>query len=466
MLATYTKQSGIAVPSEMFTDTLRAALTTRNEEKERARRMNLWGWQKMPDEVGWYRTSSCGGYRVPHGLRFRIDTPERVAGFGHRIEDKVVDERFEMPDFMGALYEPQHEAMTALLVHNVGLVHAPTGAGKGVMIPWLVSTLRKKSIVVVPNVQLLNEMTDRFVALLGIVPTRVGGTTKKPQRDAADPRVTVATIQSAVKMSPKELSSFGLAVFDECDKAVTTDDRTNLLWNLRPTYMYGFTGTVSLNHMDPKVLRMWFGPVTKMTSHNFTPTCYRVHTPFRTYKDLSAEKDFTELNTDLLNDPERDRIIADVVARSVKLCETKKGIVLTNRVEHAQRLADLIEKEGVKAFVIVGEDSAEERQAAKDAVASNKDPVVLVGSTQIVGRGFDLPPLQMAYVCYPNRFDANVVQMVGRVLRKFPGKTYAKVYDFVDTRVKILLSQANGRLRAMKKEYGPTFKHHEITSYL
>lgn len=451
-------KDGIILNKDFFTP-YEGSFTVKNKMKERSRRMGLWGWQKMPDKLKHFKVTA-GGVRVPPGCAHTKDGK----GWLERLDVQQPDWDLSIPDFIGELRVEQKTAMESITANPVGLGHFSTGTGKGVMIPWLVATLKYKTLVVVPTVQLLDEMCGRFHKHLGVYPQKVGGNGMSKKREAESHKsITIITIQSAANRAAQPdwedwLKSFDMVLVDECDKSVTTDDRLNFLWMIKPLRFYGFTGTLSLNNIDPQILKIWYGPVTEMRSYNFSPYCLRVHTQFETSRDIDVEREFTFLNNDLLEDEERNLLIAKTVADDIGSLETKKSLVLTNRVEHARVLAELIGKHGVKTITMLGEDGKDEREEAKKIVEESQEGIVLVGSTAILGRGFDLPALQSVHVCYPNRFDSNVVQYVGRVLRRHPGKTFAKVVDYVDPLVPVLASQAKARLRAMRKEYGPGFQ--------
>jgi superfamily II DNA or RNA helicase len=47
----------------------------------------------------------------------------------------------------------------------------------------------------------------------------------------------------------------------------------------------------------------------------------------------------------------------------------------------------------------------------------------------------------------PVRFGGRVLQYLGRVLRPAPGKSKARVYDYIDVNVGVLVASAKARLR-------------------
>jgi superfamily II DNA or RNA helicase len=77
---------------------------------------------------------------------------------------------------------------------------------------------------------------------------------------------------------------------------------------------------------------------------------------------------------------------------------------------------------------------------------------VIVATGQLVGEGFDCPNLTTLFIATPVRFQGRLLQYLGRVLRPPPGKTRAKVYDYVDVHVGPLVAAARARQRAYRGE--------------
>lgn len=93
--------------------------------------------------------------------------------------------------------------------------------------------------------------------------------------------MVVATIDSAVKMDSDSLKAFGVTLFDEADKYVTTEPRLSFLKSVTSEYQYAFTGTLQLNFIEPKTLKIYYGKVTEFVKLNYVPEIFRVHTDFR-----------------------------------------------------------------------------------------------------------------------------------------------------------------------------------------
>jgi superfamily II DNA or RNA helicase len=147
--------------------------------------------------------------------------------------------------------------------------------------------------------------------------------------------------------------------------------------------------------------------------------------------------------SELAADPERNALImADVLQEA----GSAACLVLSDRKSHCQALAAMLAERGVAAAVLTGDLSARRRQEVVDAVQSG-EVQVLLATGQLVGEGFDCPGLSALFLATPIRFSGRVVQYLGRVLRPAPGKDRARIYDYQDVHVGVLVNAARARAR-------------------
>jgi superfamily II DNA or RNA helicase len=164
-------------------------------------------------------------------------------------------------------------------------------------------------------------------------------------------------------------------------------------------------------------------------------------TRFITSYDASAE--YSRMLSELTEDSERNRLIADTVAS-----DSGSGIslLLSDRKTHCEELQGLLKRRGVYAETLTGDRTPKQR---KDIVERlNKGEIgTLIATGQLIGEGFDCPALSTLYVCTPIKFDGRLIQYIGRVLRPTTDKSKARVIDFVDSKVGVLKAAAKARQR-------------------
>ena len=76
------------------------------------------------------------------------------------------------------------------------------------------------------------------------------------------------------------------------------------------------------------------------------------------------------------------------------------------------------------------EESAQEREALKKAFDEGKHLQTLV-AIRCLDEGVNIPSIKTAFILASSTNPKEYIQRRGRVLRKYPGKTKAVIYDFI-----------------------------------
>jgi superfamily II DNA or RNA helicase len=139
-------------------------------------------------------------------------------------------------------------------------------------------------------------------------------------------------------------------------------------------------------------------------------------------------------------------IVRDV---SHALLENRVPLVLTERKDHLEMLADLLR--GVSRHVIVmrgGMVAKESRTAvAKLSRLAGGGDRVIVAIGRYVGEGFDDARLDTLFLTMPVSWKGTLIQYAGRLHRLHPAKRVVRIYDYVDTHVPMLGRMFEKRLR-------------------
>jgi superfamily II DNA or RNA helicase len=169
-------------------------------------------------------------------------------------------------------------------------------------------------------------------------------------------------------------------------------------------------------------------------------------TDFSPYSDPTTE--YTKMLSELTEDRHRNELIVQDVAR-----EARNGsgicLLLSDRKSHCDILRAVMDKQGIESRLLTGDLATGARKVVVEDLNAGKVKV-LVATGQLIGEGFDCKELSTLFLATPIKFDGRVLQYLGRVLRPAPGKTQARVYDYVDVHVGVLKASAAGR----RKVYG------------
>ena len=125
--------------------------------------------------------------------------------------------------------------------------------------------------------------------------------------------------------------------------------------------------------------------------------------------------------------------------------------MLTDRKKHGEILNALFRfKYKLSSALLTGDLSTNQREEVLTQLREDKLEV-LVATGQLIGEGFDSKNLTTLFLATPIRFRGRVLQYLGRVLRPAPGKEKARVYDYVDVHVGVLVAAAKARQRVYRK---------------
>jgi superfamily II DNA or RNA helicase len=165
-------------------------------------------------------------------------------------------------------------------------------------------------------------------------------------------------------------------------------------------------------------------------------------TEFKPFHDPVSE--YSKMLSELTADDGRNRLIAADVADAVRQGEGV-CLVLTDRKLHAETLNAILRyKYHLSSDLLTGDLAMSQRREVVDRL--NRGEIeVLVATGQLIGEGFDCSNLSTLFLATPIRFSGRVLQYLGRVLRPAPGKTRARVYDYVDVNVDVLTAAARSR---------------------
>jgi len=443
------KLSVTDIPSELKKE-LAEKLTFPNPQWLDNDRMGRWNGN-TPQYLRCYEHVD-GALIIPRGFCRQLITMCRSQGIAYEIDDQ----RRTLPEvnfsFKGTLKDFQGEAVNAILKRDFGTLSAPTGSGKTVMALATIAERRQPALIVVHTKELMNQWIDRIDTFLNIPAKEVGaiGGGKKKIGD----KITVALVQSLYKCADKVAPHIGFLVCDECHhcpsriftEAVTVFDSKYMLglsatpWRRDKLSRLIFWHLGDLVHEVDKSQLVENGDILK------AEVVFR-ETNYSTYLDASEE--YSKMLSELTQDFERNRLIASDVAKEA---DNGSGVclVLSDRKAHCETLREMLaHRFNTPSEFLTGDLSKTQREGVIDRL--NRGRVkVLVSTTQLLSEGFDAKQLSTLFLTTPVKFEGRLIQCVGRVLRPVLGKDKAKVYDYVDSNIGVLMAAAKARRRAYR----------------
>ena len=399
-------------------------------------RMGRWN-RGTPRELKFFRRLPNGGLRIPRGYLRELLTHCRRQAYPYQL----VDRRRTLPKadltFQGKLKDFQKEAVDIMLARDFGTLAAPTGSGKTVMALYMVAQRRQPALIVVHTKDLALQWRDRAATFLGLTAKEIGMIGGGRQR--LGDRLTIALVQSLYKQAKEVSKRIGFIIVDECHRCPSRTF-TEAVNCFDSRYMLGLTATPYRRDQLSRLIFWHLGNIHHEIDQRFLQDQGAVlsaelvvrRTEFQPFFDptLDYSRMLAELTAD---DPRNELIVADVAreaARGQGVC-----LVLSDRKKHCENLQTLLKfRYQTPSVLLTGDLTVAQRQEVIQDILAGKVAVV-VATGQLIGEGFDCGPLTTLFLATPIRFSGRVIQYLGRVLRPAPGKTKARVYDYVDVNV-------------------------------
>jgi superfamily II DNA or RNA helicase len=121
---------------------------------------------------------------------------------------------------------------------------------------------------------------------------------------------------------------------------------------------------------------------------------------------------------------------AELIAKAYGVhAADRQGIVFTPTVATAEHVTETMSGAGFRTEMVSGETPREERRRIYEDFRTGR--VQVLASCMVLTEGFDAPWAEVAVVARPTQSEPLYTQMVGRVLRTWPGKKDALVLDVV-----------------------------------
>lgn len=341
--------------------------------------------------------------------------------------------------FLGTLTTQQQAAVDALMVHDTGVLAATTAFGKTVVAAKLIADRNTNTLVLVHRQQLLDQWVAQLRAFLDIDADRIGvirGGRKRPTGV-----IDVATIQSLVRKGEVSdlVADYGHLVVDECHhlSAVSFEAVARAA---KAKYVLGLSATVTRKDGHHPIIFMQSGPIRYRVDARkqaaARPFSHRVivkKTAFRAERQKpDALGSIQELYGLLTRDEARNEMIFNDILSALEA--GRSPVVITERKDHLQAIADRLMKFAKNVIVLKGGMRAKQREQATEALASVPDSEerLIVATGRYLGEGFDDARLDTLFLTMPISWRGTLAQYAGRLHRLHAAKREVVIYDYVD----------------------------------
>jgi len=349
-------------------------------------------------------------------------------------------------------YDYQEALILTALKEKRGIVKAPTGSGKTLIMAGLVKALAGRKMVLLFNAkQLLTQSYDFLTKTCGMDNIGLCFGEGYIYGD-----IMLCTVQSIEKILDTHLEEAEVLMVDECQEfgnGKTTLAALNAF--PRAVYRFGFTATPPSDSIPKLNLEGSLGPVWSFVntaelveSGKLTkPIIQLIDRPY-TCSGLDEDMSYLEVyETYIVNNELRNNIIKEIVNDIKKQNKKSRILVLTKSLAHGRALENLL---GDNCEFLQGCDSIGERYNAISRFRGCGDTSILIG-TKILQTGVNIEEITHFINVRGMKSEIATIQALGRALRRHDSKDKVFIYDFMD-KEKYLREHSNARKRHYTKE--------------
>jgi len=339
-------------------------------------------------------------------------------------------------------YAGQSKAVRAMIEHEQGRVIAPPGRGKTEIALAFASLCKTRVLVIVHTQDLFKQWIDRAEKVVPDMPVGViqGKTCQVEQLTVA----TAQTLKKHLDDGGKFWRQFGCVIVDEAHHAAA--ETWEWVLNVCPAY-YRFGVTASEKRSDGRqaLVRFNIGPVIyKLKFKSQVPM--RVVPMTTGFHSKWNGQQYTRIVRELVRDPQRNRIIAKIVAHEIQ--EGNSVLVLSRQIVHLELMRDEIllalaqSQKGLtknmSMEIVSGRLPRPKRDKYIEQLRNGSLRCIL--GTQLFEEGVDIPRINRIVLAFPGT-EITALQKIGRGSRKHEGKFECIVYDMLDDLCTPLIKQ-------------------------
>lgn len=398
--------------------------------------------EDKPDPIPCYDDTVDGfiGLPISWGLRYMLSIEP---GFIYRDDTNNSSGKWMSP----CLPNPDHkdvenpDAQRAVMKdmwdylsdHHTCLVRAPTGTGKTACGLWLASTVGAPTVVISHLDHILDHWTSEAEVLLGLDPDQIGRV-QGPSSNWRDKAIVVCTTQTLIRrqMDPDFYHAFSLMILDEVHRFGSREfSRVNFMFSA--SRRLGISATPTRRDDTRRIITAHLGPIQvdsdaeamRMTIHVLR---------YRRMSEYWGKKHGGKMMC-VSRDRRRNQIIVSAIKRMYAM--GRNILVVSDRIEHLERLKELLSERGVPEnemgqytrtmtywtdMVTAGRSQRikKRRTVKKAELTKIKDEArIILATYHMLTEGFNLKRLDAGMDATP-RSDAT--QLIGRVRRPMEGK--------------------------------------------
>ena len=327
-------------------------------------------------------------------------------------------EKYRLRDYQQEIITRVHQAWNQ---HRSVMVQMPTGTGKTHVLASIVSAFSGRVLIVAHRVELIEQIRGTILKL-----------------KIKNEKLRIESIQTV----SRRINTFDfqpdLIIIDEAHHALAKTYR--ILWEKWPEARFlGLTATpCRMNRMGftdlfDTLVTSWSiaefirkGVLSAFDYVSIRPDSVEQQL-IDSLQKRGADGDYQvkEMDAVLNKQPSIERLYRSIVT----FAPGKKGIVYAISIDHARRIADYYQQQGIPTVAIDSKTPREERKRMVEEFKDGKVQVMV--NVDVFSEGFDCPDVEFVQLARPTLSLAKYLQQVGRGLRSSVGKVSCMLIDNV-----------------------------------
>lgn len=422
-------------PTQRIKDWCKLNLTISNPEYAKKARMHLWlgdTSKSLPlyETVGKDLILPFGVLRsIPGDV---IQGASVISNFAPIVKVKY--------DGAVPLYDYQEVALNKMHDAKFGILQSPAGSGKTQIGIALAMKTGRRTLWLCHTLDLVKQSKQRAEIY---IKSDLIGTISSGKVDISN-GITFATVQTMSKLDLTQYKYYwDCIIVDEVHRVSGSPTAVTMyrkvLNNLSARHKYGLSATV---HRSDGLIKATFSLIgevvyevdkSAVADKILQVGIYPVGTGIQIGKsalNTDGTLNYSKLISYLTKNIERNDLIVDCIE------DGKSSLILSDRLEHLSTLMDILPFDmKLDAVMISGKMTTKKSKAERDQALDdmrNGKKKYLFATYSLAKEGLDIPRLERLYFTTPQSDYAVITQSIGRIARRFNGKSEPIAYDFVD----------------------------------
>jgi len=380
--------------------------------------------------------------------------------FGEFIENKIslgddinLEFKGELKDFQTNIV---NKYITAVKDSGGGLLDVDPGKGKTVMALYIISKLKKKTLVIVHKSFLLNQWLERIQQFL---PTARVGKIQGQIIDIENKDIVIGMLQSlSQKEYPETLfDCFGLSIYDETHH-LGAEVFSRSMMKAITNYTLGLSATMQRKDGLTKVFKMFLGDVihkekTNTKEHKVLVKAIRYRVDDDDFNEIKYDYRgnplYSTMISKLCNYNHRSEFILKVLENELKENSNQQIMILAHNKTLITYLYKAVEHRNIASvgYYIGG--------MKEEDLKKSENKKIIIATYAMASEGLDIKSLTTLLMASPK---TDVCQSVGRILRT--KHTNPLVIDIIDSHIIFEKQWCKRRQYYMKQKYSIISSNH------